>query len=136
MQKGWVILFVVLGLIMSFACAGTHATSEKAVTLHKKRVEKHPSLTEQEKLVVCSACHKDATPQVYKEWYNSRHGIGNVKCFQCHGTFEDFHVTPPMIKCEACHSKEVTSATTKKACWECHSPHAFGHLARVHKGHK
>ena len=89
----------------------------------------HPELTEQEKLIACNQCHKDVTPEIYNEWFNSVHGIANVKCFQCHGTFEDFHVTPQMKKCEACHSREVSHSPKGRSCWYCHPSHKF----TVHK---
>ena len=76
----------------------------------------------------CRGCHKEATPKVYKEWARSRHSIANVRCFQCHGTLQDFHKTPPLTKCLACHSEQIETAKKRAPgvkCWQCHIPHVF-----------
>ena len=76
----------------------------------------------------CRACHKQATPDVYKQWAHSKHFVANVRCFQCHGTLEDFHKTPPIEKCAACHFHEVETMQAKKPgmkCWDCHGQHIF-----------
>ncbi len=91
-------------------------TKEKAV---------HPELSEQEKLVACATCHREATPEVEKEWYNSVHGIAMVKCYQCHGTFEDFALTPMRETCGSCHADMLKKCPQDKPCWECHVPHSF-----------
>lgn len=86
----------------------------------------HPDMSEQEMLVACSDCHRDATPEIEKEWYNSVHGIGMVKCYQCHGTFETFVVTPTEQNCAICHTNMAEQKHTEgKVCWECHVPHSF-----------
>lgn len=97
--------------------------------------DEHPELSPEEKIIACRDCHKEVTPDIYNEWFNSRHGIDNVRCFQCHGTYSDFHKTPPVSKCAACHSKEVLNmhlpeGSSSKTCWSCHPIHTF----RVHKG--
>jgi len=113
------------------ACVNTGNTQRPAAKAEPKKAEVagHPQLTDQEKLIACSQCHRDVTPDVYNEWYNSVHGIANVKCFQCHGTFEDFHVVPQLKKCEACHAREVSHAPKGRDCWSCHPSHRF----TVHK---
>jgi len=76
----------------------------------------------------CRVCHQQTTPKVYKEWARSRHAVANVRCFQCHGTLEDFHKTPPIEKCMACHFHEVETMQKKKPgmkCWDCHQEHVF-----------
>ncbi len=89
----------------------------------------HPELSEQLKLVSCAQCHRKVTPKVYREWHASTHGITNVKCYQCHGTYEDFHAEPEMDRCAACHTRQLGSRAAEKKCWECHVPHRFrGHL--------
>ncbi len=127
-MKRWPLLIILIISGLLIACS-TSSTATKKVMPSKakmaKEKEQHPPLSSQEKLTPCSQCHKEATPQIYKEWYSSLHGLDNVKCFQCHGTFEDFHVTPPVMKCEACHAQEVEKMTVKKACWECHPAHGF-----------
>jgi len=85
----------------------------------------HPELNEQEMLIACSECHRESTPDLEKEWYNSAHGIAMVKCYQCHGTFETFRVTPTRENCAACHQNMMDKCPKDKACWDCHVPHSF-----------
>ncbi len=85
----------------------------------------HPQLSEQEMLLDCADCHRQATPTVEKEWFNSVHGIAMVKCYQCHGTFETFAVTPARETCGACHADMLKKCSQDKPCWECHVPHTF-----------
>jgi len=89
----------------------------------------HASLTEQQKLIPCSDCHKEATPKVYKEWYDSTHGIGQVKCYQCHNDFDDLAVSPDINQsCNSCHADKVTDKDHTEGlatCWECHTVHSF-----------
>ena len=89
----------------------------------------HPELTGKEKLIACSTCHRYVTPDVYKSWFNSRHGLGEVKCFQCHGTFENLKVRPDETMCAACHNTQFQHSIYGKSCWTCHPAHAF----TVHK---
>jgi len=97
----------------------------------ERKAAGHPEIEEDMKLVPCSQCHKMATPKVYKAWYASTHGIGNVKCYQCHGTYENFAKVPKVGKCATCHQGHVESRVKKVACWECHVAHRFrGHVAR------
>lgn len=84
----------------------------------------HPKVTEQEKLMPCHDCHKTKTPKVYDEWMKSTHGIANVKCYQCHGTYENMVRTPDLSNCAVCHGGAFDHSEGKK-CWECHPAHAF-----------
>ncbi len=85
----------------------------------------HPELSQQEMLVACADCHREVTPEVEKEWYNSLHGLGMVKCYECHGTFGDFSVTPTRQTCGTCHADMLEKCPKDKPCWECHIPHSF-----------
>lgn len=85
----------------------------------------HPDLTEQETFIACSECHKTETPDIYEEWYQSVHGIGMVKCYQCHGTFENLVVVPQVSNCATCHMAAMEKCPTDKICWECHTAHTF-----------
>ena len=96
-----------------------------SVTAGDKEKTVHPDLSEQEMLVDCADCHREATPEVEKEWYNSLHGIAMVKCYQCHGTFGDFVVTPSRENCATCHLDMMDKCPKDKPCWECHIPHSF-----------
>ena len=124
------------------ACAqgtgsGVATTNEAAVAAaDAPRVDvpaQHPELSEQDKLIACSDCHRDATPEIYQSWFDSRHGIGSVKCYQCHGGYEDMKVAPALSNCAICHADMMPKAdgqTTGKtaqptACWTCHPAHTF-----------
>jgi hypothetical protein len=85
----------------------------------------HPELTEQPKLMPCSECHKSETPEIYKQWYDSRHGIGMVKCYQCHGTFENLVTVPEVSTCGFCHTDMLEKCPSDKTCWQCHASHSF-----------
>ena len=112
---------VVAVIITASAC--TAGTSKNATEM--KPSGTHPALSAQEKLTPCAQCHKDATPDVYKEWYDSVHGIANVKCFQCHGTYENFQTEPAENQCAACHNKQYLKRPKDKKCWACHPAHNF-----------
>ena len=86
----------------------------------------HPELSEAEMLIPCSTCHQENTPDIHQQWYDSVHGVGMVKCYQCHGTFETFKVTPTIQDCAVCHNGLTKEDHTEgKLCWECHAPHLF-----------
>ncbi len=88
--------------------------------------ESHPELNEQEMFIACADCHKETTPDIEKEWFDSVHGIAMVKCYQCHGTFETFRVNPGKANCATCHADQLDKSIAKdKQCWECHVPHSF-----------
>ena len=122
------LFFMVICLSLVLVACQTWRGGEKTPVAPKAPTT-HPELSAQEKLMPCSACHRDVTPDIYQEWYNSRHGLDNVKCFQCHGTYENFEVEPSVGRCAACHAKEVAHAPKDKKCWACHPAHKFS----VHK---
>lgn len=94
-------------------------------TAGDKADKAHPELSEEEMYVACADCHQEATPDVYRQWYDSPHGIAMVKCYQCHGTFETFRLTPTRQDCAVCHVKMVEKCPADRDCWDCHSPHTF-----------
>ena len=114
-------MLVALWLLL-FGVSAVAVAGEKVV---------HPELNEQERLIDCAECHKDATPAVEKEWNDSVHGIAMVKCYQCHGTFETFVVEPARESCGTCHADKLENHAEKEGkvantpCWECHVPHSF-----------
>ncbi len=114
----------VLGLLGVVMLAASVASAASA-TAGDKGKAMHPELSEQEMLVDCAACHQEATPEITKEWYDSLHGIAMVKCYQCHGTFETFVVTPSRQNCATCHADMLEKCAADKPCWECHIPHSF-----------
>jgi len=91
----------------------------------KSSKQVHPELSKQEKYIDCAQCHTEATPQVHQEWFASLHGLAMVKCYQCHGTFETFRVTPTRQDCASCHENMMKKCPQDKACWQCHIPHTF-----------
>ena len=95
------------------------------VTLAAEKKRQHPQLSEQEKSIACDQCHAESTPELQKQWFDSRHGIAMVKCYQCHGTFETFRVTPTRQDCAACHENMLAKCPQDKPCWQCHVPHGF-----------
>ncbi len=103
---------------------GLAGLAVSAVTGDKEKVA-HPQLSEQEMLQDCADCHRQATPAIEKEWFNSLHGIAMVKCYQCHGTFETFAVSPSKETCGTCHTDMLVKCAQDKPCWDCHAPHTF-----------
>jgi hypothetical protein len=85
----------------------------------------HPPLSEQQQLVACDDCHRSTTPTVYRQWFDGTHGLAQVKCYQCHGTFENLRRSPDLGNCNACHADKMGEHRAGKDCWTCHSAHAF-----------
>ena len=115
---------IVVLLAVSLLASGVSfgAAGKKTPT---KSASSHPALSAQEMFIDCADCHKEATPEIEKEWYNSKHGLAMVKCYQCHGSFENFAVTPSRDACAACHVDQLTKCPRDKTCWQCHIPHTF-----------
>jgi len=42
----------------------------------------------------CMECHKKNTPEGYRQWVASKHGINNVKCGICHGDAVNYRAMP------------------------------------------
>lgn len=85
----------------------------------------HPQLSAQEQFIDCAQCHEEATPELHAQWYGSGHGLAMVKCYQCHGTFETFRLTPTPQDCAVCHANMMNKCPQNKPCWACHVPHSF-----------
>ena len=113
----------VLALLTGFIVAGSGAALAGQHPVPPSVIQNLPPQQQQ-----CRVCHQQATPKVYKEWAHSKHSVANVRCFQCHGTLDDFYKTPPIEKCAACHYNEVVTMQQKKPgmiCWDCHGQHVF-----------
>ena len=65
----------------------------------------------------CMTCHKEKSPGLYRQWYNSAHAMHGITCYDCHQAGQDdpdgyMHydariatlVTPK--DCSQCHEKE------------------------------
>lgn len=109
---------VLLGILAMMILSVSSVSGETAAP-------QHPELSEQEMLQPCADCHRETTPELEKEWFDSVHGIAMVKCYQCHGTFETFKVTPSQADCAICHADMLNKCPNDKPCWECHIPHSF-----------
>ena len=116
-NKGMILCRGLLTLLITAGCCALAGAAEKKMM--------HPKLSEQEKNISCDQCHEEVTPELRKEWFDSRHGIAMVKCYQCHGTFETFRVTPKRQDCAVCHENMLKKCPQNKACWQCHIPHSF-----------
>ncbi len=95
----------------------------------------HPDMTEQETYIPCSECHREETPEIVDQWWNSGHGIGSVKCYQCHGTYEEMMRVPPESACMVCHEEQMKNLGGDLTCWQCHPAHGFtGHQSERGEG--
>ena len=139
-SRVWIGLVVLVagGLSLAYA-AGTGpgpATSGPAL----QQTDQHPGYPEnREELeaTTCRECHMEVTPDVYKDWSSSKHGVDNVRCFVCHGDFQTFKKSPGPETCRGCHAKQydairLPEGKTAKTCWSCHPTHALS----VHKTYK
>ena len=113
--------FYVLGILSCLVFVGSPTRAYS--------IAKHPELEKGKRFTPCRDCHREVTPKIYKEWYNSRHGVANVRCFQCHGSIEEFRPIPRVSTCASCHRKEIKGLKVKKVggkpCWSCHPVHSF-----------
>lgn len=76
----------------------------------------------------CATCHRTGTPDAFKAWEDSRHGLSLVKCVACHGsTGNDFRARPDASGCRACHAAQVEGLAGRpvKDCFACHAPHSL-----------
>ncbi len=121
-MKTQILRICLLLMVLAVSSACTAGTSKNTTQV---KPGSHPALTDQEKLTPCAQCHKDVTPDLYQQWYDSVHGIANVKCFQCHGTYENFRVEPDETNCAACHNAQYLKRPKDKKCWVCHPAHNF-----------
>jgi hypothetical protein len=121
----WLNIVIALGAGLVFCGLALGVGSGAAAKKEVKAAAAHPELSAQEMLIDCAECHKEATPAVEKEWYDSKHGLAMVKCYQCHGAFENFALTPARDTCAACHADQMNKCQQNQACWQCHAPHTF-----------
>jgi len=126
-------------VLVGLAVAALVAATALAGPAAKKRVKGHPEVDVAE---ACDTCHADVTPEVVDNWYLSKHGVNNVKCFVCHGSVgKDFVRRAPIDRCVGCHAEEVASMAqpglAKKDCFSCHPAHTLSpHLAELRGGEK
>ncbi|MCP4221459.1 MAG: cytochrome C [bacterium] len=74
----------------------------------------------------CIQCHREATPDVVKQWRESAHRYVGIKCGVCHGDKANYKKVPGNSVCIGCHSKAVEGKKLKgKTCSTCHPTHHF-----------
>jgi len=66
----------------------------------------------------CMTCHKEKTPGLYRQWYNSEHAIHKVTCIECHGADAG---DPDAFMHEGAL---VATLVTPKDCGTCHTREA------------
>ena len=126
MKRKLVMSLLFVASVVLAGCAASNQSSSQSSSGPPWNGTCHPSLSEQEKYIACSDCHQDATPEIYQQWYDSGHGIGMVKCYECHGTFENFQVVPDTANCAVCHSAQFNKTPAAAGqCWSCHPAHSF-----------
>lgn len=80
----------------------------------------------------CQDCHQRETPNMYKQWLGSKHGLNIVKCGICHGDANNYRARPDKNVCIGCHSQQVNNMPPDALvtnCSFCHKSHWF----TVHK---
>jgi hypothetical protein len=66
----------------------------------------------------CMTCHKEQSPGLYRQWYDSQHAVHNVTCLKCHiadrgddDAYEHYGATIATLvtpqDCGKCHKKEA-----------------------------
>jgi len=80
----------------------------------------------------CQDCHQRETPNVYKHWLGSKHGINNVKCGICHGDALNYRARPDKTVCIGCHSQQVNNMPSDALVTNCSFCHR-SHWYTVHK---
>ncbi len=120
MKKISVILAMLIaaGLLINFSVAKNQQTTVK-----------HPAVDFSQS---CVECHTEVTPDIVKEWKNSKHGKMNFGCYMCHGDGQvEFYPKPGTQRCISCHPEYGFDASKTKAsnCFDCHQ----GHTLKFHK---
>jgi len=87
--------------------------------------EKHPDV---DWSLGCQECHSERTPEVYNDWYTSRHGMVNFGCYICHGDGQEtFYAKGSDAQCGGCHAGQLVSFDSSKfkSCFDCHNGHTL-----------
>ena len=80
----------------------------------------------------CADCHMKETPEMYKQWLGSKHGLNNVKCGVCHGDVSNYRAQPDKAVCIGCHSAQTQAMPADARVTNCSFCHK-GHWFTVHK---
>jgi hypothetical protein len=78
----------------------------------------------------CALCHAEVTPELHRRWFDSKHGLNNVKCTVCHGSAgADFRRRPDAARCRGCHADQAETLKQPffkgKDCFACHAGHSL-----------
>ena len=66
----------------------------------------------------CLVCHKEKSPGLYKQWFESKHAENEVTCIECHGAEKD---DPDAFTHEGAL---IATLVTPKDCGQCHDTEA------------
>lgn len=114
-----VFITVAVTFFLGFTNSNVHSSSSKLLG------DKHPDV---DWTVSCSECHQEITPEIFKDWSDSRHGQVNFGCYICHGDGEEvFHAKGSDEGCVGCHAgQEVNFEKSKlESCFDCHNGHSL-----------
>lgn len=62
----------------------------------------------------CMTCHKEKTAGLYRQWFNSPHGVHNVTCLDCHGAAKSD------ADAYSHYGATIATLVTPKDCGKCH----------------
>lgn len=139
-KKAWFVVAVLAVAALAWVLlAGAHSSPPPKPAQQTVQKAQHPGYPENKdelEATTCRECHSQVTPEIYKEWAQSKHGVDNVRCFVCHGDFKNFKKTPSVETCRGCHAKQYSqimlpTGKSDKTCWSCHPAHRL----TVHKSY-
>ena len=138
---------IILGLLLAVAivpCLGATTgdsgeAAETAPVAQEVAQEEKAEHMEVGPTDTCDSCHAEYTEEIHQQWFASKHGLNNVKCFVCHGTADDsFTVKPEPDRCIGCHFDKVESLATPfmegKDCFSCHPSHLLSPHRKIEEG--
>lgn len=73
----------------------------------------------------CLTCHKEKSPGIYRQWFNSAHGVHNITCLDCHGAQKDDQDSFTH------YDALIATLVTPKDCGRCHAPE-MNEVSRSH----
>jgi len=74
----------------------------------------------------CMTCHKEKSPGLYQQWFNSRHAQHNVTCLNCHQAREG------EVDAYMHEGALIATLVTPKDCSQCHQKEAEQVAASYH----
>jgi len=107
---------LILGFVLSFSQVSTAGDNDK---------QKHSDV---DFSISCAECHSEATPELTKQWQESKHGLMNFGCYMCHGDGEEeFSPKPSTESCIGCHADQTINEENAQVtnCYDCHKGHSL-----------